>query len=256
MTDETDFDAVAGRGYARIGALEAAVNAHTPMLTAHSKRLEELVGRIQGIEARADNNYVELRGRVGALEKELAKLVGESDLEERVKKIENSDNAIIHLTAESMVEAGRRIEKLEEHVFPKPPVTTFDTIDRLINAIEQSFDCKDGAYGSYALAERTDGLRYRTLGLITENDDYPFERLRMELMKDFAAIAMVKTGDEKPTLYWRFAKEMRIEEDFSPSFERRGKIYKIRTRVAIPSWDRWGTLRSFAEEGHKYRSID
>lgn len=254
MPDETDFEAVAGRGYARIGALEAAVNAHTPMLTAHSKRMEELTVRIQGIEARADHNYVELRDRVSTL----AKIMGESDLEDRVRKIENSDNAIIHLTAESMVEAGRRIEMLEARIFPKPPVTTFDTIDRLINSIEQSFTCRDGAYGAYAIpADRIDGLRYRTLGLITEDDDHPFERLRMELMKDFAVIAlMAKTGDEKPVLYWRFSQDMRFEEDTSVGFNKKSKVHKIRTRVAIPEWDRWGTLRSFTEEGHQYRSID
>jgi hypothetical protein len=132
---------------------------------------------------------------------------------------------------------------------PAPRKAPFGSIEALVLQIERMFDCKDGdhrawhAEWDYAVRRYQD-YPYMTLAAIAPASiENAAEQLRQTLYTAlFKLHATCKSA--RPVLYWRYAKEMRIEEDSCgpgsvvyeglPVTETK---YKIRTRIAIPEAD-------------------
>lgn len=128
------------------------------------------------------------------------------------------------------------------------PTLQFPTLDSLVDAIERLFDCRDGFHGPYALPTGEEQLRYRVLGAITSTKTA--EDLRRALYYDLLNLyGSCNHSPAKPILYWRFAKEQRISEEFE-ILDRR----KIRTRVAIPEAN-WSVCKFIVPEMANYPVI-
>jgi hypothetical protein len=116
------------------------------------------------------------------------------------------------------------------------------TLDGLVAEIENLFECRDGTYDSYLIYEDADGvehhIRYRTLSWISVGTT--FEDLRRVMLDHLLTIAhdtKRRPDNAKPILYWRYAKERRIDEETQRRPFGKGLKLKIRTRVAIPGYD-------------------
>jgi len=291
MTDETDFHAAAGQGYARIGALEAAVSAHTPMITGHSIKIEELqqlirlplrivrgepvpeavdftkAGAIHFVSDPLETRFEEL---ATSFNDHLLKF---SEVQNERSIIHSIQGEYLKLSEEfiklqtlyetlrwSCTEMDQRLRTIEARTNPlRHQINSFHSIEELVAAIDQIFDCKDGEYGAYAKKESpTESFRYQTLGFMTTEGENPYNRLRFEMMADLAGIAFklaqkALSGDGKPELFWRFAKESRIQEEETK--RGRGVTYKIRTRIAIPFYADWENVRGYHKEGTEYTRI-
>lgn len=135
------------------------------------------------------------------------------------------------------------------------------TLDELVEEIEKLFDCRYGDYRSYhtVRSSSVDPLLseiypYVTLGFIgIAKPNHPlevtFEDLRAALLEQFKELRL----EYGPILYWRFAKERRIQEEINGDKgpDREGDI-KIRTRVAIPRLDH----RLFTLEDKSYPRVE
>lgn len=125
------------------------------------------------------------------------------------------------------------------------------SLDGLIRYLETIFECRDGPYQAWVEHEG-DRLWYVTLGIRDFETYSSPETLRNQLLHSLLTIRgdilapktlnlmkkmKLLSKDDRPILYWRFAKGGRIQEDVEKMDRRKFRF--IRTRVAIPgaNWD-------------------
>jgi hypothetical protein len=117
------------------------------------------------------------------------------------------------------------------------------TNEELVMEIEKLFDCRDGDYRSFHTVRGEnvcDFLPYYSFGFLGKGST-TFEDLRQALLDQFKELRL----EYGPILYWRYAKEERIQEDTQEA------AIKIMTRVAIPGIDH----RLFSLEGRSYPEV-
>jgi hypothetical protein len=126
----------------------------------------------------------------------------------------------------------------------------------VVNEVEQLFDCQDGEYGpSHRLFGDTvpngPAYPYIALGLIATNSTPDAqEYLRLAMLASFRMLHKT-CKSTRPVLYWRFAKEVRIQEET----EKGGQKYKIRTRIAIPEADYYVVGWAVKLEAEPYKVV-
>lgn len=120
------------------------------------------------------------------------------------------------------------------------PVREFPTLESLVAAIEDLFDCRNGRHRYCHDTMTPEGTPvqyvYEMLAAYTYNVDQPIQRLRQAVYADFVRLHKSCPDDRKPVLYWRFSAVQRIAEEGYPH-ERDTAGWLIRTRFAIPSAD-------------------
>jgi len=285
MTDNTMADLEK-----RIAKLEAQLN--VPLSILRSKPLGTPLSTSGDAPRLAadplESRFNNVEQRQGDIEKRLFDVEVNYSLVEGIQRqlIENGDElqkVKMHRLSHSkrLTELDERLKVVERRTDPQRfKKTNFPTLDSLVKQIERIFDCKDGEHGAFAQSPVTspDGpidnehLRYRELGYILaypkamKQDNVavesPFEQLRYALMEDFAGIAFVlaqtaggQSLEKKPTLFWRYAAEARIQEEETGEFEIDSYHYKIRTRVAIPDFKGWEHVRGLKIEGESFRRL-
>lgn len=184
-------------------------------------------------------------------------------LETRVKQLEMRCNAMQELLEPSI----KRLEALIHNPdVPPPPSPSprgqsgqrrewikFTGLDGLIEAIEENFTCKNGAYASFADNSCNEVYRYRSLGFLMRGDDdeRSFMRLRNALFNQLIDIKGASSEPlGKPLLFWRYNSTARINEEFDMVTG----LCKINTRVAVPTCD-WSKVR-VKQECESYEVIE
>jgi hypothetical protein len=162
------------------------------------------------------------------------------ELEARVKELED-DGPMLYGFGEAPP------QKASIHNPDMPPFK-FLTIESLVEAIEELFDCRSGDYGSFHTDNENETFwRYRTIRYQCAETSYPQELLLQAVYENFLSLRKLCRA-ERPILYWRFAPEQRLAFDKDP----RSGSWQLRTRVAIPEIQRFlgeWPVKLFTEEG-------
>lgn len=158
----------------------------------------------------------------------------------------------------SYTELRQELRKLLDKKAP-PDVGPFGSADALVAHIEHMFDCRDGEFGMYTTVPTLDekGKKigwhpepYTVLAMLL-GGEFPQapEQLRQALYRVlFQLKATCKSP--RPVLYWRYSKEMRIEETRKREEQSLDNVFKIRTRLAIPEAD-FSVVGAIAQDGTK-----
>lgn len=202
-----------------------------------------------------DRALVQLTSQVTALQQQYAQM--------------QNDLSLLPSIQRSYMDLEKRLVALEGGT-PKPAqflevltdasLVRFDSIAGLVGQVEKMFDCRDGYYGSYhQVGDQT--FPYTTLGLLALVDTVDAqEHLRQALYASFVRLKK-SCKSERPTLYWRYAKEMRIQEEegnIHGGLHSKNAVaslrHKIRTRIAIPEAD-FSVIDTVVPEGATYSTL-
>lgn len=195
-----------------------------------------------------DRTILQLAAQVQTLQREYAEMRNELSLLTSVQRTLIAHEARIEglekrLASSSMVERSP-VKGVDAGSSPASPATLavpFGSVGKLAEQVERIFDCKQGDFRAYHSVWDEELTGYREFSYSTFVVIAPASMLEsQERLRQVIYTALFKLKQtcksERPVLYWRFAKEERIQEEEGRS-DRVGASHKIYTRLAIPEAD-------------------
>lgn len=190
-----------------------------------------------------DRALVQLTSQVTVLQQQYAQMQNDLSLMASLQRTAIAHEAKIEalqkqLASSSTVEPPA-VNGAVAGSIPASPATPLGTIDALVERVEKMFDCRNGYFGSYhQVGDQI--FPYTTVGLLaTATIPFAQDHLRQALYTSFLMLKR-SCKSERPMLYWRYAKAMRIQEDTAGVVGAASPFpvqYKIMTRIAIPEAD-------------------